>query len=49
MMYLDVGWMRGGVAHSFCIAVKWLSEPEKCRLMLSAQSFRGPSAWLNCY
>jgi len=32
-------WMCGGVAHSFCTAVKWLSEPKKCHqdcLMSSA-------------
>ena len=35
-------WTCGGVAHSFCTAAKWLSEPKKShqdRLMLSAQSF----------
>jgi len=44
-MYLDVGWMCGGVAHSFCTAVKRLPEPKKHRqdcLMSSAQSFHGP-------
>jgi len=30
---LDVGWTFGGVAHSFCVAVRWLSEPEKCCLV----------------
>ena len=28
-IHLDVGWTCGGVAHSFCTAVKWLSEPMK--------------------
>jgi len=27
---LDVGCTHGGVAHSFCTAVGWLSEAEKC-------------------
>ena len=38
-------WTCGGVAHSFCTAVKRLSESEKRRqdcLMLSTQSFYGP-------
>ena len=46
LMYLDIGWMCGRVAHFFCTAVKWLSEsePKKHRqhcLMSSAQSFHG--------
>jgi len=41
--YLDLGWMCGGVAHSFCscIAVRQLSESKKRHqdcLMLTAQS-----------
>ena len=38
-------WMCGGVAHSFCMAVKWLSESKKHHqgcLMSSAQSLHGP-------
>ena len=38
-------WMCGGVAHSFCTAVKQLSEPKKCQqdcLMSSAQPFYSP-------
>ena len=45
MTYLDVGWMCGGVVHSFCTAAKQLSEPKKCRqdyLMSSAQLLYGP-------
>jgi len=49
-------WTCGGVAHSFCTAVKWLSESKKRHqdcLMLSAQLFYGPclrsvSHSLNC-
>ena len=29
MTYVEVGWMCEGVTHSFCIAVKQLSEPKK--------------------
>ena len=42
MLYLDVGWTCGGVAHSFCTAVKWFPKPKKCRQdcpMSSSQSF----------
>jgi len=35
-------WMCGGVAHSFCTAVKWLSESKKRRQILSSQLFYGP-------
>jgi len=31
MTYLDAGWSCGGVAYSYCTAVKWLSEPKKHR------------------
>jgi len=44
LLYLDVGWTRGGVAYSFCTAVKRLSETKKyCQdcLMSSPQSFHG--------
>ena len=45
LTYLDCG----GVARSFCTAVKWLSESKKHRqdcLMSSAQSFYSPCLWL---
>ena len=41
----DITWTCGGVAFSFCIAVKQLSETKKCHqdcLMLSTQSFYHP-------
>jgi len=43
-LYLDIGWLCGGVAHSCCEPVKQLSEPEKCHqewMMSSAQSLHG--------
>ena len=45
MTYLYIGWMCGGVAHSFCTAVKRLSESKQHRqdcLMSSTQSSHGP-------
>ena len=41
-------WTCGGVAYSFCTAVKWLSESKKCRqncVMSSTQLFYGPCLW----
>ena len=48
VLYVDIGWIKEGVAGSFCTAVKWLSEPKKCLQdcqMSSAQSLHGPCLW----